>query len=121
MSCQPPAGNGVNTGLFAADAHRPGRDGRARCVQPRGKQSFVQPAQVREPRQEPQHINAVFPPGVQRDDFCFGQPRVLCHKGQVGAEIAAVAYRDRDQPPLPRRGVRAVSVTQPLQAAASVS
>ena len=39
---------------------------------------FVQPAQVRKPRQEPQHINAVFPPGVQCDDFCFGRtPRKL--------------------------------------------
>ena len=76
--------------LLAANAHRPRGDLGARGLQPGADNAFIHAAQVREPRQEPQHKNAVVPPAVDVDDLLFGQPGVLCHKGQVGAVISAV-------------------------------
>ena len=49
---------------------------------------------------------------MQGNDFFLGQPGVLRHKGQVWAEIAAIADRNCNEPSLPCRSVRTVGVSQ---------
>ena len=113
----PPAGGSqrVDARLLAANAHRPRGNFGARGLQPGADNAFIHAAQVREPRQEPQHKNAVVPPAVDVDDLLFGQPGVLCHKGQVGAVISAVTHRHLHQPPGRGAADRGQSVPQAAQ------
>ena len=49
------------------------------------------------------------------DDLLFGQPGVLCHKGQVGAVISAVTHRHLHQSPGRGAADRGQSVPQTAQ------
>lgn len=87
-------GGRVDARLFSANGHGTRRHGRARCFEPRGVESTVEPAQVRESGREPEEGHAIQAGGMDRDDVADRQAGSGGDDGEIGA---VVDHRDLER------------------------